>query len=437
MSSGNKKPSSKRGRRSRRDRHHRDSHADSETLSPIPEHPDVPSEPATLIEDQEGLAEVVSHLASHELVAYDTEFIGEETYYPQLCLVQVGSRERVYLIDPFAVGDLCPLFEVLASPDRIMLVHAGRQDLQIMSRLLGRPAESVVDTQILGGLAGLPWPCSLTKSVQCVIDAPTTPGMTFTAWDARPLSKRQLRYAADDVRYLPVLHDFLAGRIAEYGHQEWADAACVAFEDPQWHLTDLTSQQRKIEGTRRFRPVERRILRQLVQMRDEIARDEDLPPRSAVPDNVLLAITRDRPSSNEAIANLKGMPRSIASRHGHRLIAAIETGREEADTPQPQRIREESPVDRVAIDGLWHAFSAAAIGGGVSPALALSRSELASWYLGDRAGTPGKTPWQQDIVASLLKPLLSGERTLALEWRDDSLRHATHDSMTKDSTHTP
>jgi len=94
-------------------------------------------------------------------------------------------------------------------------------------------------------------------------------------------------------------------------------------------------------------------------------------------------------------------------------------------------------VDRVAIDGLWHAFSAAAIGGGVSPALALSRSELASWYLGDRAGTPGKTPWQQDIVASLLKPLLSGERTLALEWRDDSLRHATHDSMTKDSTHTP
>lgn len=437
MSPPNKKPSRTRGRRSRRDRHHRDSHADTGTLRPIPEHPQVPGEPATLIEDQGGLAEVVSHLASHNLVTYDTEFIGEETYYPQLCLVQVGTREQVFLIDPFAVEDLCPLFEVLAAPERTMLVHAGRQDLQIMSRLLRRPAQRVVDTQILGGLAGLPWPCSLTKSVQCAIDAPMPPGMTFTAWDARPLSRRQLRYAADDVRYLPVLHDFLTERIAAYGHQDWADAACAVFEDPQWHLTDLTSQQRKIEGTRRFKPVERRILQQLVRTRDEIARDEDLPPRSAIPDNVLLAMTRDRPGSSDAIANLKGMPRPIAGRHGKRLIAAIEAGVEESDVPQPSRIREESPIDRVAVDGLWHAFSAAAIGAGVSPALALSRSELAGWYLGGRSGVPGKTPWQREIVGSLLEPLLSGERTLALQWRDDALRHANSTPMAKDATETP
>ena len=437
MSSPNKKPSRTRSRRSRRDRHHRDSHADSGTLSPIPEHPDVPGEPATLVEDQGGLAEVVSHLASHELVCYDTEFIGEDTYYPQLCLVQVGTRERVFLIDPLTVEDLCPLLEVLASPDRTMLVHAGRQDLQIMSRLLGRPARRVVDTQILGGLAGLPWPCSLTKSVQCAIDAPMPPGMTFTAWDARPLSRRQLRYAADDVRYLPVLHKFLTSRIAAYGHQQWADAACAIFEDPQWHLTDMASQQRKIEGTSRFKPVERQILHRLVHTRDEIARDEDLPPRSAIPDNVLLAITRDRPCSSDAIANLKGMPRPIAGRHGERLLAAIEAGREAADAPQPRRTREESPIDRVAIDGLWHAYSAAAIGAGVSPALALSRAELAGWYLGERAGTPGKAPWQREIVASFLEPLLSGERTLVLEWRNDALRLAEGESAAKDGSHTP
>ena len=380
---------------------------------------------------------MVSHLASHELVCYDTEFIGEDTYYPQLCLVQVGTRERVFLIDPLTVEDLCPLLEELASPDRTMLVHAGRQDLQIMSRLLGRPARRVVDTQILGGLAGLPWPCSLTKSVQCAIDAPMPPGMTFTAWDARPLSRRQLRYAADDVRYLPVLHKFLTSRIAAYGHQQWADAACVIFEDPQWHLTDLASQQRKIEGTRRFKPVERRILHRLVHTRDEIARDEDLPPRSAIPDNVLLAITRDRPCSSDAIANLKGMPRPIAGRHGERLLAAIEAGREAADAPQPRRTREESPIDRVAIDGLWHAYSAAAIGAGVSPALALSRAELVGWYLGERAGTPGKAPWQREIVASFLEPLLSGERTLALEWRNNALRLAEGESAAKDGSHTP
>jgi ribonuclease D len=437
MSTHEQKPSRQRGRRSRRDRHHQDSHADSGKLSPIPDHPDVPGEPALLIEDQAGLAEAVSHLASHDLVTYDTEFIGEETYHPQLCLVQVGTRERVFLVDPFTVKDLCPLFEVLACPDRVMLVHAGRQDLQIMARLLGRPAKSVVDTQILGGLAGLPWPCSLTKSVQCAIDAPMPPGMTFTAWDARPLSRRQLRYAADDVRYLPVLHDFLTSRIAEFGHQAWAVAACEVFEDPQWHLTDLTSQQRKIEGSRRFKPAERRILRHLVLSRDAIARAEDLPPRSAIPDNVLLAITRDRPDSSDAIANLKGMPRPIAGRHGDRLIAAIEAGREDSDLPQPRLIREESPMDRVAIDGLWHAYSATSIAAGVSPALALSRAELASWFLGQRSGMPGKAPWQQDIVASFLEPLLSGERTLALQWRDDALRRSEDIPAAKDDSHAP
>jgi ribonuclease D len=234
-----------------------------------------------------------------------------------------------------------------------------------------------------------------------------------------------------------VLHKFLTSRIAAYGHQQWADAACAIFEDPQWHLTDLASQQRKIEGTRRFKPVERRILHRLVHTRDEIARDEDLPPRSAIPDNVLLAITRDRPSSSDAIANLKGMPRPIAGRHGERLLAAIEAGREAADAPQPRRTREESPIDRVAIDGLWHAYSAAAIGAGVSPALALSRAELAGWYLGERAGTPGKAPWQREIVASFLEPLLSGERTLVLEWRNDALRLAEGESAAKDGSHTP
>jgi ribonuclease D len=437
MSSDQKKSSRGRGRRSRRDRHHQDSHSESEPLSPIPTHENVPMEVATLIEQQDALSEVVDHLAAADIVTYDTEFIGEDTYYPQLCLVQVGTKDRVFLVDPFAVEDLCPLFDVLASPERTMLVHAGQQDLKIMARILGRPAHAVVDTQILGGLAGLPWPCSLTKSIQCAIDAPLPPGMTFTAWDARPLSKRQLRYAADDVRYLPVLHDFLMERIASRGHERWAEAACAVFDDPDYYSTDLSSQQRKIEGTRRFKPVERRILKQLVETRDAMAQLEDLPPRATVPDNVLLAITRDRPTSNDAIANLKGMPRSIAHRHGDRLRDAIEAGVNAEDAPQPRRLKEESPIDRVAVDGLWHAFSAAAIGAGVSPSLAISRAELAHWYLSDRACMPGKAPWQRDIVADLLEPLLSGECTLNLAWRENMLHNACETQRAKDCSQSP
>jgi len=106
----------------------------------------VPEATATLVEDAAGLQAAITHLEDHDVIAFDTEFIGEETYYPRLCLVQVGTRNHVFLVDPFAVEDLSPLFETIASPDRATLVHAGRQDLQILARLLGRPARNVIDT---------------------------------------------------------------------------------------------------------------------------------------------------------------------------------------------------------------------------------------------------------------------------------------------------
>ncbi len=428
-----KNSSSRGGRRSRRDRHHAESHADESAIGSIPSHAMVPEATATLVEDAAGLQAAITHLEDHDVIAFDTEFIGEETYYPRLCLVQVGTRNHVFLVDPFAVEDLSPLFETIASPDRATLVHAGRQDLQILARLLGRPARNVIDTQILAGFAGLPWPCSLSKSVRCAIKAPMPTGMTFTAWDARPLSARQLRYAADDVRYLPLLHEFLVERAAMFGHEGWAAEAFAAFEDPSWHDTDLSSQQRKIEGTRRFKPIERRVLRNLVSARDVIARTEDVPPRAAVPDNVILALTRDRPSNTDGVAAIRGMPRPIATRHGDRLVAAIAATRDDATPIEPQRSKDESPDDRVAIDGLWHAFAAAAIGAGVAPALALSRAELANWFLTGRNGMPGKTEWQRGIIDSLLSPLIDSGHTLSLCWKDGSLRHVTTNSSTSDS----
>lgn len=390
-------------------------------LGAIPDHPDVPASEACLVDSVESLQEAVDHLEQHSEIAFDTEFIGEETYFPKLCLVQVSTREAVFLIDPLVNLDLHPVFERLASPDCRTLVHAGRQDLQILAREIDRPALNVVDTQILAGLAGLPWPCALSKSVQCAIDAPMPGGMTFTAWDRRPLSAQQQRYAADDVRYLPVLYDYLSARIEVLGHEKWAAEACDALSDPEIGHIDLSSQQRKIEGNRKFRPAERRVLTSLVVLRDAIAQEENLPPRATIPDSVLLAMTRKTPANPEAIANLKGMPRALAMRMGSRLISAM---REAIDAPAGPSVpvpREERPEDRVAIDGLWHAFAANAIGKGVSPSLVLSRGELAHWYLTGRKETPGRAPWQQTMVNALLAPILTGEPPLTIQWRQGPL----------------
>ncbi len=422
MSTGPSKSGRGRSLRSRRDRQHRASHAEQSALADIPQHDLVPGDPATLVTDEAGLQEVLAHIGEHTEVAYDTEFIGEETYYPRLCLIQVGTRDRVFLVDPFEFEDLTPLLQLLASPDRTTIVHAGRQDLQIITRLLGQPPNRVVDTQVLAGMANLPWPCSLTKSVQCAIDAPMPPGMTFTAWDARPLSRRQCRYAADDVRYLPLLHSFLADRVESLGHTERAHASFACFEDSDWHVNDLESQARKIAGSRRFRPVERRVLAAIVSLRDEIARDVNRPPRGVLPDNVVLALTRDRSESIDAMSRIKGMPRPVTAKHGQTILETIAAAKEATDQAVAPQPREELPADRVAIDGLWHGFCASAISAGIAPGLVLSRAELAHWYLTGAHDVPGRAPWQQDIIRSLLDPLRQEGRTLQVVWRNGTLQ---------------
>ena len=432
MAAARRKSTHQSARRRRRDRSHSDSHASSGSLKPIPDHPDVPREDAPLVTDAAGLRAVVDDLGNADMVTFDTEFIGEETYYPQLCLVQVGTRKQVYLVDPLAIDDLSALWDVIASPERVTIVHAGRQDMQILSRQWGAAPCNVVDTQLIGGLAGLPWPCSLTKSVQSIINAPMPPGMTFTAWDARPLSPNQMRYAADDVRYLPLLHDHLQKHITQAGHEQWARDACSVFEDLTWYEPDLDAQRRKIEGNRRFNKTQRRAMQRLVQTRDAIAQDEDLPPRAVMPDAVVLQTIRDRPANAAALADMRGMPAHLARKHAEAILNTLE---DDGQDPPPTTLRpgDESPSDRMAIDGLWHMFCAVAIARGIAPGLAASRSEFSQWYLSGRTGMPGRTHWQQDICKTILGPLVSGATTLKLDWQQQRLCQVTSQMV----DHTP
>ena len=160
----------KRGHRRYHSRQRRQGHDAAEAKDhlplQIPEHPLICADPPRIITARQELDELLAHLAAAGRFAYDTEFIGELSYYPKLCAVQIATTERVAIVDPLAELDLSPLWDRVADADTETIVHAGEQDLEPVARQLGRPLANVFDTQIAGGFCRLPYPLSLREMVR-------------------------------------------------------------------------------------------------------------------------------------------------------------------------------------------------------------------------------------------------------------------------------
>ena len=190
------------------------------------DHPMVSSASAELVTTPEALAALVADVHSHPVVAYDTEFIGEESFYPKLCLVQVATPTKLALVDPVpfeqAGTDLGDLFRAIAAPGRTILIHSGDTDIDILRRGAGIEPDGLFDTQVAAALAWMAWPSSLGTVVESLTGYRLGKAHTFTNWDARPLTPAQLGYAADDVRYLHLVWHLLSERLRELGRFDWA-----------------------------------------------------------------------------------------------------------------------------------------------------------------------------------------------------------------------
>src|SRR5262245_14499770 len=155
-----------------------------------------------IVTHPEDLPPVCEHLAASRRFGLDTEFVGEETYHPSLCLIQVATEERLILIDPLTVGPLDAFWKLVIDPANLVVVHAGREEVRLCRHGGGQVPGNLFDLQIAAGLVGLPYPLGHGSLVGQVLGVSLSKGETLTEWRRRPLTRAQVRYAFDDVRYL-------------------------------------------------------------------------------------------------------------------------------------------------------------------------------------------------------------------------------------------
>lgn len=280
---------------------------------------------ARFIDDGEGLRRLVQELRSEPVLAVDTEFLTENNYYPQLCLIQIGSSNLMATVDPFACSDLSALAELLAGPI-VMLVHAGAQDLSILRRHLGHIPERIFDTQIAAAFVGYGHSIAYSRLVESICSVKLKRSRAYTDWARRPLHADQLEYALDDVRYMLPIYRKLTAELEKRDRLQWAEDEFELAREVALHDPEPRQQWRRLSGRRATKPRELGVLRELAAWREEEARRRDRPRQRVVADRVLLEIARRLPERAGELEGMRGMHPREAKRSGEAIIAAVKRG---------------------------------------------------------------------------------------------------------------
>jgi ribonuclease D len=287
-----------------------------------------------LVDRQDQLPELLSRISDADLVAMDTEFVAEDCYLPDLCLLQIATRDSVYILDPKGLEDISEVWRLLVEPHRKVIVHAGREEILFAYRATGQAIPGLFDVQVAVGMLGGEYPASYGKLVQRVLGKGVPKGETRTNWRRRPLSRAQLEYAAVDVLHLPEIYDRLIRDLSARGRLEWLQdelstrqqSLLASYEQEGWYrLSGVQSMQGKQLG----------IVRELWLWRDARARAKDMPARRVLRDDLIVELARRGSADKRKISQIRGLHHQGIQRFLPDIAKCIDAGMASAvpDTP--------------------------------------------------------------------------------------------------------
>ena len=275
-------------------------------------------------------------IAVFPVIGFDTEFVSEDRYRPQLCLIQVAAAGRLAIIDPFALDQTERFWQLLAEPGRTVVAHAAREEVRFCYRFTGKPIAGLFDTQLAAGFVGMEYPASLGTLVQRLVGKTLPKGETRTNWRHRPLSKEQLQYALQDVVDLEAMYGQLSDMIAELGRESWVAEEIESFQAKVIEA-ETSENWRRVSGCSGLKPRQLEIVRQLWRWRDDLARRTDRVPRRLLRDDLIVELARRGSSDIRKIRSLRGMERRSFSQHYPEIAAAIQTALETLEDELPRK----------------------------------------------------------------------------------------------------
>jgi ribonuclease D len=372
-----------------------------------------------LITKSEDLVPLVDRLSKQPFVAVDTEFMRENTYWPDLCLIQIASSEEAAAIDPKADLDLSPLLSLLVDNEDVLKVfHAGGQDLEIIHNLSGKVPHPLFDTQIAAMALGHGEQVGYSNLIESMLGHSIDKGARFTDWSRRPLDKRQIDYAIADVTHLATVFPKLLQRLKKTGRGGWLDEEMERLADPSsfafppedaWKRLKLPSRNPQVLGR----------LKALAAWRETEARAKNIPRGRIVKDDTLGELTAHPPKSQEDLGNVRGLSAGWRTNDiGARLIAAINAAKPLEPDEMPDREPRRPGLTKegaLVADLLKLLLKIRAKEAGVAPRLIARSDDLEALAAGVRKDLRILQGWRFDEFGSDALDLVEGRLAFAIE----------------------
>ena len=301
-----------------------------------------------LITKTSDLAELCERLAQGEFVCVDTEFMRENTYYPLLCLIQVGNEDEAAAIDPLADGlDLAPLLTLMTDNEDILKVfHAGGQDVEIIYNLTGKTPHPIFDTQIAMMAISQSEQIGYANLVESWLGKTIDKGARFTDWSRRPLTERQIEYAIGDVTYLAKIFPRMLKKLIKTGRGAWLDAEMEKLADPSNYANDLEIAWHRIRAPSRNALVLGR-LKGLAAWREVEAQNKDIPRGRIMRDETLADLASHPPKNQEDLAKVRGLSQAWRDNDiGRRLMKVLAKAEPLPSEELPEKPKRGAPLGK-------------------------------------------------------------------------------------------
>lgn len=351
----------------------------------------------------------------HAVLAVDTEFLRERTYRPKLCLVQVATEEEAVAIDPLAVDDLAPLRELFEDDTKTKVFHACGQDLETIYDSMGCIPAPMFDTQIAAAFLGHRMQMGYGALVQAYAGVHLDKADGLTDWSKRPLDEEQLRYAEDDVRYLPGIYRSMMDELVARDRLSWVEPEFEALCDESRLNHDPSQAYLHLKRSSSLSRRQLAIAREVCSWRECVADKRNLPKRWVVSDEVIVEICRQAPTKPERLRRIRGTD-NLSDRDVAQLLRAVGRGKS-CDVKDLPRIRHR-PRARADTDGvidlMYAMLRLCAEQADVAIPLVATRDDLQALASGDPDASL-RHGWRHEIAGGRLEGLLRGEVGLTVK----------------------